>query len=46
MFGIVIDRLWFKFRVRLAVLDGGIGGGGRRCNVDELESFIDDGARR
>ena len=47
MLGIVIDRLWFKFRVKLAVLDGGIGGGGRRCNVDELVSFDnDDGGRR
>lgn len=39
MFGIVMDLLWFRFRFKLAVLDGGMGGGGRNCTVPEFISL-------
>ena len=35
-----------RFLVRLAVLDGGIGGGGLRCSVEELVSLVNVGVRR
>ncbi len=39
MLGIVMDLLWFRFRFKLAVLEGGKGGGGRNWRVPEFVSL-------